>query len=106
MDQLEEQYESSEFINIGLFVSKEETVEWGTNPDKYPGIYFFPGKVSSTTLFVPIEKPIPNDFTWALIDQKGAVRNFYTAEEFESLIVHTAVILPTPKREKIELNRQ
>lgn len=106
MDQLMEQYESSESINIALFVSKEESVEWGTNPGKYPGIYLIPGTMEPNTLFVPIEEPVPNDFTWALIDHKGAVRNFYTVEDFKSLIVHTAVILPTPKREKIELNRQ
>ncbi|MCB0662260.1 MAG: hypothetical protein KDC24_05950 [Saprospiraceae bacterium] len=105
MDQLAQQYTSSEFINIAVFVSKGETVEWGTDPDKYPGMYFLPGTPDPASLFSSLNTDVPTNVTWALVDNKGQLRRFYTASQFESLIVQAAVILPTPKREKIELNR-
>ena len=47
-----------------------------------------------------VEKPY-----WALIDNKGQIRNFYAQSDFEKLVVQTAMILPIEKRKKIDLKR-
>lgn len=42
---------------------------------------------------------------WALIDNKGKIRNFYPKVDFEKLILQTAMILPIEQRKKINLKR-
>lgn len=42
---------------------------------------------------------------WALIDDNGKVRNYYSQNEFEKMVVQTAMILPIEKRKKIDLKR-
>ncbi len=42
---------------------------------------------------------------WSLIDYKGQIRNYYSIEDFEKLIVQSAMILPVAKRKKIDLKR-
>ena len=42
---------------------------------------------------------------WALIDDNGKVRNYYAQNEFEKMVVQTAMILPIEQRKKIDLKR-
>lgn len=42
---------------------------------------------------------------WSLIDHNGQIRNYYSIDEFEKLVVQSAMILPVAKRKKIDLKR-
>lgn len=42
---------------------------------------------------------------WSLVDYKGQIRNYYSVEDFEKLVVQSAMILPVEKRKKIDLKR-
>ncbi|MEZ5059530.1 MAG: hypothetical protein R2879_21055 [Saprospiraceae bacterium] len=102
---LEEQYAGSELINIVLFSTNETVRDWAKEGGDFPKIYFVEENFNSSLILNPIDQEVPNDFSWALIDNKGAVRNYYSADDFTDLIVQTAIILPTPKRAKIDLER-
>ena len=56
--------------------------------------------VKDCGLFTEVEKPY-----WALIDDNGKVRNYYAQNEFEKMVVQTAMILPIEKRKKIDIKR-
>ncbi len=42
---------------------------------------------------------------WSLIDYKGQIRNYYSLDDFEKLVVQSAMVLPVAKRKKIDLKR-
>ena len=42
---------------------------------------------------------------WSLVDYKGQIRNYYSIDDFEKLVVQSAMILPVEKRKKIDLKR-
>jgi len=47
-----------------------------------------------------MEKPF-----WSLVDYKGQIRNYYSIDDFEKLVVQSAMILPIEQRKKIDLKR-
>jgi hypothetical protein len=102
---LEEQYAGSELINIVVFSKNEKTSDWGNQGGKFSKIHFVKDAFNPSLILNPIDQEVPNDFSWVLVDNKGAVRNYYHSDDFTDLIVHTAIILPTPKRAKIDLER-
>ncbi len=42
---------------------------------------------------------------WALVDMKGQIRNYYSMDDFEKLVLQTAMIFPLKKRETVTLKR-
>jgi len=42
---------------------------------------------------------------WSLVDYKGQIRNYYSIDDFEKLVVQSAMILPIEQRKKIDLKR-
>lgn len=42
---------------------------------------------------------------WALVDHENQIRNYYALDDFEKLVVQSAMILPIEKRKKIDLKR-
>lgn len=91
-----------QFNIIRLKVSEDDPSLMSKNSNQLWEGNLSKSQLATTGINPPSEIAMP---FWTIVDIHGRVRGYYSSEDKEKLVVHTAMILPLEKRAKIDLKR-